>query len=98
MLQSLDSNQRATVGYVAPFLAFVAVMAIERMIPLPPQWLYPVRFAIVATLIAVFSWRYLSFHPSTPVASIAIGVAVFVIWVGPDVLFGYRHHWLFENS
>jgi hypothetical protein len=33
-----------------------------------------------------------------PLASIAVGIAVFLIWVGPDILFGYRHHWLFENS
>lgn len=98
MLHSIDSNQRATVAYVAPFLAFVGVMALERIIPLPPQWLYPFRFAIVATLIAAFSWPYLSFRPSAPVASIVVGIAVFVIWIGPDVLFGYRHHWLFENA
>jgi CAAX prenyl protease-like protein len=98
MPQSLDSNQRATIAYVAPFVAFVGAMAVERVIPLPPQWLYPVRFVIVAALIAVLSWPYLSFRPSAPVASIAVGLAVFVIWVAPDILFGYRHHWLFENS
>src|SRR3954452_23643399 len=98
MLQSLDSNRRATIAYIAPFLAFVGVMALERVIPLPPQWLYPVRFAIVVTMIAVFSRPYLSFRPTAPFASIAIGIAVFLIWVAPDVLFGYRHHWLFENS
>ncbi len=98
MLQSLDSNQRATIAYIGPFLAFVGVMALERLVPLPPQWLYPVRFLIVATLIGIFSWPYLSFRPSAPLASIAIGIGVFLIWIAPDVLFGYRHHWLFENS
>ena len=97
MLQSIDSR-RATVAYVAPFVAFVGMMAIERMIPLPPQWLYSVRFLIVAVLIGAVSWPYLSFRPSAPWASIAVGVAVFAIWVAPDVLFGYRHHWLFENA
>jgi len=96
MLQALDSNQRATLGYIAPFIAFVGVMALERVVPLPPQWLYPVRFLIVATLIATFSWPYLSFRPSAPLASIAVGIGVFLIWIAPDVLFGYRHHWLFE--
>jgi CAAX prenyl protease-like protein len=30
---------------------------------------------------------------------VAIGLAVFAIWIGPDLLFGpgYRHFWLFEN-
>ncbi len=94
----IDSSRRATAAYTAPFLAFVAIMAVERLIPLPPQWLYPVRLLIVSALIGAVSWPYLSFRPSAPLASVAIGVAVFVIWVAPDVLFGYRHHWLFENA
>jgi CAAX prenyl protease-like protein len=98
MLRSIDSRRRATIGYIAPFLAFVGMMVVERLIPLPPQWLYLVRFLVVTSLIGALSWPYLSFRPSAPLASMAIGVAVFVIWVAPDVLFGYRHHWLFENS
>jgi CAAX prenyl protease-like protein len=98
MLQSIDSRHRATAAYVAPFLAFVGMLAVEKMIPLPAEWLYLVRFILVTAIIATISWKYLSFRPSFPLASIVIGVAVFVIWVAPDVLFGYRHHWLFENS
>jgi CAAX prenyl protease-like protein len=98
MPSSVDVRRRATAAYIAPFLAFVVIMAVERMIPLPPQWLYPVRFLIVSALIGAVSWPYLSFRPSAPLASVVIGVAVFVIWVAPDVLFGYRHHWLFENA
>src|SRR5690242_32735 len=92
------SNSHATVAYVAPFIAFVGVMAIERSIGLPAEWLYPVRFAIVLALILVFSRPYLNFRPSFPLASIAMGLAVFVIWVAPDILFGYRNTWLFNNS
>jgi len=36
-------------------------------------------------------------RPSYPAASLVIGLAVFLVWIGPDLLFGYRHHWLFEN-
>jgi CAAX prenyl protease-like protein len=97
MLKNLDSAQRATLGYIAPFVAYVGILAIERVIPLPPQWLYAIRFFVVLALIVGFSRPYLSFRPSYPWASLAIGVAVFGIWVAPDLLFGYRHHWLFEN-
>ena len=32
-------------------------------------------------------------------ATLAIGVAVFVVWIAPDLLIkGYRHFWLFDNS
>ena len=98
MKHSREFARRATIGYVAPFIAFVGIMALERVVPLPPQWLYLARFVIVAALIGVFSWPYLSFRPSYPLASVVFGVVVFVIWVAPDVLFGYRHFWLFENS
>ncbi len=98
MPQSTEFHRRATAAYIAPFLAFVGIMALERMIPLPPQWLYLVRFLVVVSVIGAVSWPYLSFRPRFPLASIAVGVAVFVIWVAPDILFGYRHHWLFENA
>jgi len=29
--------------------------------------------------------------------SAVLGVAVFFLWIGPDLLFHYRHHWLFSN-
>lgn len=98
MLSTLNPNTRATIAYIAPFLAFVGIMAIERQIGLPPQWLYPVRFTIVLCSIVALSLPYLQFRPSFPMASVAMGVAVFVIWVAPDVLFGYRDSWLFHNA
>ena len=98
MMQFIDSPHRATLAYTAPFVAYVGMLAVEKTIPLPAELLYLVRILIVTLLIAGFSWPYLSFRPTSSLASIGIGVAVFVIWVAPDVLFGYRHHWLFENS
>jgi len=97
-MHSIDPRHRATIAYIAPFLAFVGIMGIEKIIPLPPEWLYSLRFLVVAALILTVSRPYLSFRPSAPLASIVIGIAVFVIWVAPDMLFGYRHHWLFENA
>jgi len=94
----MSPHSRATIGYIAPFIAFVVSMAIERLIPLPGQWLYPVRFAIVLALILTFSLPYLTWRPRFPLGSVLIGVAVFVIWVAPDILFGYRDSWLFNNS
>ena len=98
MPQSSELQSRATLAYIAPFLAFVGIMALEHLIPFPPQWLYLIRFVVVVSLIGALSWPYLTFRPSFPLSSVAVGAAVFVIWVTPDVLFGYRHHWLFENA
>lgn len=85
-------------GYIAPFAAFVGIMAIEHALGLPLVWSYALRLGIVSIVLFLFSRPYLSFRPSAPLASIGIGIAVFLIWIGPDVLFGYRHFWLFENS
>jgi hypothetical protein len=94
-----ETYKNPTAAYVAPFLVFIAMMALERIVP-PNQWLYPVRFALVTLTILTVSRRYITLRPSNPLGSVAIGILVFVIWVAPDVLFGpgYRHHWLFENS
>jgi len=93
----MTDSQRATSGYVAPFAAFVGFMALEKSI-FHSQHLYPVRCLVTLAAILLFSRPFLSLRPSRPLGSIAMGIAVFVIWVAPDALFGYRHYWLFENQ
>ena len=86
---------------MAPFAAFVGVMAVERALSVRAAWLYPVRGAITLAVMLVFSRHLIrrAWPPSRALASVAIGVAVFVVWVGPDILWpGYRQHWLFSNS
>jgi CAAX prenyl protease-like protein len=72
-------------------------MAIEAAIHLPAHWYYPARFLAVVLTIGFISRPVLRFRAAFPMASIGIGIAVFLIWIGPDVLWGYRHHWLFDN-
>jgi CAAX prenyl protease-like protein len=88
----------ATTAYVAPFVAYVGVMALEHALLPNSQILYPLRFLIVLAVILLVSRPYLRLRPKTPIATIVIGVAVFLIWVAPDQLFGYRHFWLFDNA
>lgn len=74
-------------------------MAIEKSLPVSPGMLYPVRAALSLIAILVFSRRVIPWPPNQTLASIALGVAVFFIWIGPDVLWpGMRNHWLFHNS
>jgi len=87
-------GRNPAIGYVAPFVIYVALLAI----PLPPFLSAAVRLLVTLAAIAWLSRPVLRLRPSLPLASFGIGVAVFAIWVAPDVLFGYRHHWLFENS
>lgn len=88
----------ATAAYVAPFAAFLGIMAAEHYLFPGTQAVYPFRFFVVSAMVMIISRPYLPRRPRFPAASIGIGIAVFLIWIGPDALFGYRHFWLFENS
>jgi hypothetical protein len=74
-------------------------MALERAIGLPPAWFYPIRLVLVSATLLMVSRPYFSLRAQMPWSSLAVGIAVFLIWVGPDLLFGpnYRQHWLFQN-
>ena len=75
-------------------------MVLDRGLRLSGEVAYPLRFTVVSLLILTVAWPHLSFRPSQPLGSILLGIVVFLIWIGPDKLFGpqYRHLWLFENS
>jgi CAAX prenyl protease-like protein len=104
MIQQAIPNQRAVSGYsptiahVAPFAVFVGIMAAEHALSVPPEIGYPIRVAVTLTVVLLFSRAYIPRRPSLPALSIGIGLAVFALWVAPDLLFGYRHSWLFENA
>jgi uncharacterized protein len=88
------------VPYIAPFLTFVGIMAVEKLTGLPPTWTYTIRVVATLAVLLAFSRAPLSPRPVRPLASVALGAAVFALWIAPDVLFGpgYRHFWLFQNS
>jgi CAAX prenyl protease-like protein len=84
--------------YVAPFAGFIGTMAVEKLFDVPPQIGYPLRCLVSLTLLLLLSKRVTSLRPTRRVASVLLGLAVFVIWVAPDFLFDYRGHWLFQNA
>jgi len=91
-------SKHPAIPYVAPFLAFIAFLAIEKLVPGSPEVLYSLRFIVVSAVLLAVSSKVIPFRPSYLLGSIAMGVAVFLIWIGPDLLWpGYRSHWLFTN-
>jgi CAAX prenyl protease-like protein len=53
---------------------------------------------VLASIIGL-SWRVLPRTAPHWLGSIALGIAVFVLWVAPDTLIaGWRDHWIFQNS
>ena len=93
------TDKYPSLPYIAPFAAFLGFMALEQALPAGIEILYPIRLAIVTAVLIIFSRSVIDFRIEHAIGSILLGVAVFVIWVGPDVLWpAYRGHWLFTNS
>jgi CAAX prenyl protease-like protein len=87
------------VPYVLPFAVFVALLSGGSALGLPPRADLAVRLLAPALVMWFFSRGALDFRCRAPWASVAIGVAVFAVWIGPDLLFpAWRQHWLFSNS
>ena len=85
--------------YVVPFGVFILLLAVQQYVPLPQAVEFPVRCAVLAAVLWYFSRNVISFKIQKPLLSLALGVGVFFLWIGPDALIpGYRQHWLFTNS
>jgi CAAX prenyl protease-like protein len=89
--------QRSLVARAAPFAAFIALIALDGALRdlvaaagLDPRWSYAVRALAAAALLAWFWRSYAELHSVAGVKaadwllSIAIGVAVFVLWINLD--------------
>jgi CAAX prenyl protease-like protein len=86
-------------AYVVPFFAFLLLLALQRYSPLRPEIEYPLWLVLLFATLLVFSRRVVHIRSSHLIESALIGIGVFVIWIGPDLLFpGYRQHWLFQNT
>lgn len=94
-----DILRHPATPYVAPFAIFLAFLVLQPQLAALGEAEFPLRVAILAGVIWYFSRGVLDFRCKAPVASILFGLAVFALWIAPDVLFpGWRQHWLFSNS
>jgi hypothetical protein len=91
-------KQSPAIRYIAPFATILAFLALSPKLALDPAWTWPAA-VLVTGAVCFISWpRELSLIPSRWPASIAIGAAVFFLWIAPDVLFPhYRNSILFSN-
>jgi uncharacterized protein len=94
-----QGNVRAAIPYVAPFALYAAFLLVQSAAPDAILEIQVLRLAAVAALLAAVSRRVIQWRPARPAGSVLLGVAVFVVWIGPDLLWpGIRGHWLFQNS
>jgi hypothetical protein len=76
----------------------MGLLALFRMVPLPELLGQVLFVALMAAVIWFLAWPVIDFRVRRFGATVAIGVLVFLIWIGPDLLWAnYRHHWIFEN-
>lgn len=89
--------QRAAYPYVLPFAAFMAMLAVRSSLTLG-RFEYPLWTIILSAILIFYSRPVIDLRVSRLAATVLVGIAVFVLWIGPDLLWpGYRSHWLFEN-
>jgi CAAX prenyl protease-like protein len=85
--------------YVAPFAAFLLILSVQGYLRVLGVWEAPLRFLVLGLVILLFARRALDLRVARPVGTLLLGLAVFGLWIAPDLLWpGYREHWLFQNS
>lgn len=95
--ESLLGGQGA-LPYIAPFGVFLVFLAARSFLPFPTEWVQMFQFGILFVLLITLSRSAMGGRMAYPGGSVALGVAVFCIWVGPDLLWpAYRQSWLFYN-
>ena len=88
-----------SVRYVLPFVLFLVVLASSAQLPVSAAVLGPLWFVVFVPTIALCWPKEITIRPAHALVSIAIGLAVFIVWIAPDLLIpGYRHSILFSNS
>jgi len=94
-----EEPRQSAAPYIVPFVAFLAFLAIQSYIPLTQRTEFALRLVILSAILWVFSRRVIDFRVQYPLTSVALGIGVFLLWIGPDALIpGYRSHWLFQNA
>lgn len=89
----------AAAPYVVPFAVFMALIGLGVILPMPALVDQTLRLAVMAAVLYVVARPALDFHVTQWAASLLIGVAIFGLWIAPDLLFpSYRHSILFENA
>jgi CAAX prenyl protease-like protein len=95
----VPARKYGALPYVLPFAVFLLFVGIQDRIPLDESIEFPLRFCILAGILWFFSRHVIDLRVRNFLGSSIVGVAVFLIWVGPDLLWPeYRSHWLFQNS
>ena len=85
--------------YVLPFVLFLVLVAVMSFVAVTPRLDQIIRIVLVGGTLLLVSRGVLDLHVSRWAGSVILGVAVFVLWIGPDLLWaGYRELPIFRNG
>jgi CAAX prenyl protease-like protein len=85
--------------YIAPFAVFMGFLALGSWVPVDSRAFSVLRLAILILVLWLFSRGVISWRAPHWLKSILLGIAIFLLWIAPDVLFpAWRGHWLFSNG
>jgi CAAX prenyl protease-like protein len=87
------------VPYVAPFVIFLALIGLSHVWPMPALADEILRLAVMLAVLFLVARPVMDFRLQSAGASVLVGVAIFLLWIAPDLLFPqYRSFFLFDNS
>ena len=87
------------VPYVSPFVIFLALIGLSHLWPMPALADEILRLAVMLAVLSLVARPVMDFRMQNWGASVLVGVAIFVLWIAPDLLFPqYRSFFLFDNS
>ena len=85
--------------YVVPFATFMLLLALGSSVPLGLRTWSAIRVIIICLVLWIFSRGVIAWSAPNWLKSVLLGVAIFLLWIAPDVLFpAWRGHWLFTNG
>jgi CAAX prenyl protease-like protein len=98
-LPTRHTTRWPSLPYVLPFVVLLLFLGIQAYLPLNPAVEYPARLVLLSVVLLVFSRKVIDLRSCQRLETVMVGVAVFVIWIAPDMLFPhYRQHWIFQNA
>ncbi|MDZ4797205.1 MAG: CAAX prenyl protease-related protein [Bryobacteraceae bacterium] len=98
--KDIQDKPESSLPYVLPFVVFFALLSLAPYLEgLVGRWEFPLRAVILTVTLWLTSRSVIDLRVSHPISTTAVGIGVFLLWIGPDYLIpGYRNHWLFQND
>jgi len=92
-------RRSAAVPYVAPFVIFLALIGLSHLWRMPALADEILRLVVMLAVLSLVARPVMDFRMQNWGASVLVGVAIFILWIAPDLLFvQYRSLFLFDNS